>query len=139
MKTDTVTKTLAVTGALLVWTPLLLPLAFGLARLGSGRPVLVDWLIPAELFPIALLGAAVLLWAARRARSRLRTIGWGLGIAVLFLVGSQVLAIVTGLASGTTGPTGWPWAVVVGAMAGYILALIVVAVAGLLLVRDTFR
>ena len=138
-KMDSLTKTLAVTGVLLAWIPLLAPLVFGLIRLASGRPFLVDWLMPAELFPVALLGGALLLWAARRARSRQRPIAWGLGLAVVLLVGSQALAVATGLADGRTEPTGLPWALVLGALAGYVLALVVVAVAGLLLARDVFR
>ena len=138
-KNDALTKTLAVAGVLLAWIPLLAPLVFGLIRLASGRPFLVDWLMPAELFPVALLGGALLLWAARRARSRQRPIAWGLGLAVVLLVGSQALAVATGLADGRTEPTGLPWALVLGALAGYVLALVAVGVAGLRLARDVFR
>lgn len=133
------TKLLAAAGVLLAWLPLLLPLVLGLARLAGGRTFLVDWLMPAELFPVALLGGVLLLWAARRARSRPRPIAWGLALAIFFLIASQGAAVATGLAGGSVGPEGWPWALVVGFLAAYVLALVAVAVAGLLLVRDVFR
>lgn len=133
------TRILAAAGALLVWLPLLAPLLFGVARAAGGRTFLVDYLMPAELFPVALLGGALLLWAALRARSRRAPIGWGLVLAVVLLVGSQTIAVATGLASGATEPTGWSWALVLASLAGYVLALLAVGIAGLLLVRDTLR
>jgi len=66
-------------------------------------------------------------------------IGWGLGIAVSLLVGGQALAVVTGLASGDTEPTGWQWALVLASIGTYSLALVVIGVGGVLLVRDLFK
>jgi hypothetical protein len=52
------------------------------------------------------------------------------------LFSGQVLAVLTGLASGETKPGGWQWAVVVGAIVVYILALVILGVGGMLLVRE---
>ncbi len=60
--------------------------------------MLFDYLMPSELFPLA--GGLLLLWAALRARTGVGRVAWSLGIAVGALAGSQVLAVVTGLASG---------------------------------------
>jgi peptidoglycan/LPS O-acetylase OafA/YrhL len=98
-----------------------------------------DYLMPAELFPATLVGGGLLIWAALRARSRRRLIGWGLGIAVGLLVGGQVLAVVTGLASGETEPAGWWWALVLASIVIYTLALVVIGVGGVLLLRDLFK
>ncbi|MBN1811399.1 MAG: hypothetical protein JXA14_06160 [Anaerolineae bacterium] len=78
-----------------------------------------DYLLPAEFFLAALVGGGLLVWAALRARSRRRLIGWGLGIAVGLLVGGQALAVVTGLASGETEPTGWWWVLVLASIVVY--------------------
>jgi hypothetical protein len=94
--------------------------------------------VPAELFPAALAGGGLLLWAALRARSRRRLIGWGLGIAVGLLVGGQVLAVVTGLASGEAGPAGW-WTIVLASIVAYSLAVVAMGVGGVLLLRDLFK
>jgi len=138
-KKGVLTKALAIIGTVLVWFPIAAPVLLALPRLIT-RPVFhFDWLMPAELFPAALVGAALLIWAALRARSRVKLIAWALGIAVGALVGGQALALVTGLASGETEPTGWRWAIVVGAIAVYALALIALGIGGILLLRDLFR
>lgn len=138
-KKDLLTKILAVIGTVLAGFPILATILTSL--LGSIRSSMFrfDYLMPAELFPIAIAGGALLLWAALRARARRGLIGWGLGIAVGLLVGSQALAVASGLASGETEPVGWIWALVLGALVAYALALILVDVAGALLVRDLFR
>jgi hypothetical protein len=137
-KKSTLTKILAIAGAGLVWFPVLAPILLSVALLIKARIFRFDYLMPAELFLLALFGGASLLWAALRARLRRGLVGWGLGIAVCALVGSQALAVVTGLASGRTEPAGWPLALVVAALAIYALALVGVGIGGLLLLRDLF-
>lgn len=135
----TLTKILAITGTVLVWFPLLAPVLLSVVLFVQAGMFRFDYLMPAELFPVALGGGLLLLWAAIRARSRRAVIGWGLGIAVGLLFGSQALAVVTGLASGETEATGWQWALVLGSLIVYILALIAVGVGGILLLKDLYR
>ena len=139
MKKDALTKALAVAGTVLLWFPIVA--TFGLALFGSIRSGVLrfDWLIPAELFPVVFLGGAFLLWAAIRAHARRGLVGWGVGVAAGLLVGSQLLAQATGLASGATEPTGWAGFVVAAAIAVYALAIIELGVSGVLLIRDLFR
>jgi hypothetical protein len=133
------TKALAVVGALLVWLPIAATVVFG--AIGSIRSGMlrVDYLMPAELFPAALAGAVFLLWASLRARSRRALFLLGLALMVGLLLGSQALAVETGLASGEIEPEGWPWILVIAMLSGYTLALAAVAVGGALLVRDLFQ
>lgn len=138
-KKDPLTKILAVVGAGLVWIPILAPIMFTLVRFVENGLFRFDYLMPAELFPLALAGGALLLWAAFRARSRRGLIGASLGAAAGLLVGGQALAVVTGLASGETEPAGWPWALVLASLGAYGLALIVCGVGGVGLARDLFR
>lgn len=138
-KKGTLTKVLALVGTVLVWFPILAPVLLGVVLMIQRRIFRFDYLMPAELFPLILAGGGLLIWAALRARSRLKLIGWGLGIAAGLLVGGQALAVVTGLASGETEPVGWQWALVVTSLAGYSLAVITAGVGGLLLLRDLFR
>jgi hypothetical protein len=133
------TKILAAAGTVLVWLPVLAPVAFSAVRLIRGGIFLFDYLMPAELFPSALAGGALLFWAAFRAKARISLIGWSLGSAVFLLVGSQALAVTTGLASGAADPSGWVFAVVLGALVVFVLALVALAVGGALLLRDVFR
>jgi hypothetical protein len=138
-KKGILTKVLAIVGTVLVWIPILAPVLFSAVFLIQARIFRFDYLMPAELFPVALFGGCLLLWAALRARSRRGLIGGSLGGAVILLVGSQALAVVTGLASGRTEPTGWPWALVLASLVLFMLALVVLGVDGVLLLRDLFK
>lgn len=95
--------------------------------------------MPAELFLSALLGGISLFWAALRAHSYHKQIGWGLLIAVILLFGAQGLAEVTGLASGETEPTTGLIALVLVPILIYALMLAAVGVGGALLTRDLFK
>jgi hypothetical protein len=138
-KKDPLSKILSAAGSGLVWIPILAPLAFAAIRLIRAGDFRFDYLIPAELFPVVLIGGILLLWAAGRAHLHRGLVGWSLGLAILFLVGSQALAVATGLASGATEPAGWPWALVIAALAGYLLAVVTLAVSGILLLRGLFE
>ncbi len=135
-KVGAFTNILAVGGTLLVGFPLLAPVFLSLAVIFSEREFRFDYLMPAELFPFALLGMMMLMWAALRAQSRRRWIGWGLVVGLVMLFGGQLLAQVTGLASGAVGPeSGW-YSLVISTFIVYSLALAGVAVGGGLLLAD---
>jgi hypothetical protein len=133
------TKTLAFLGTVLVWFPIVAPLLLSAVAIGTERMFRFDWLMPAELFPAALVGGLLLLWAAVRDRCGVQLVAWGLTIAAVSLIGGQALAVLTGLASGETEPTGWRWAVVVGSIAVYSLAVIALGIGGITLLCDLFR
>ncbi len=138
MKRDTFTNVLATAGTVMAWIPLLAPFVFSGLLYGRSHMWRVDYLMPAELSPVALAGAGLLLWAALRAHSRVRLFVWSLAVGIGLLVGSQAMAVMTGLASGATEPVGWRWAVVLAMLAGYVVMLLAVAVGGLTLLRDLF-
>jgi hypothetical protein len=136
---DWLTKTLSFLGTLLAWFPILAPILLGVVMLGREGRFLFDYLMPAELFFIALGGGLLLLWAAIRAHRLRLLIGGSLGAAALALFAGQALAVATGLASGETEPGGWQWALVLVTLAVYWLALIAVGVGGGMLLRGLFR
>jgi hypothetical protein len=138
-KTGILTKALAVIGALLVWFPIVATIVVTAAGWIEDRVFRLDYLMPAELAPAALIGGGILLWVALRARSRRGLIGWGLGLMLVMLVGGQVLAVVSGLASGAIEPAGWVWGLVMASLAIYTLVIVEIGVAGVLLVRDLSR
>lgn len=135
-KRDGLTRFLAVTGTVLVWLPLLAPVFFSLLRLLERARLMFDYLMPAELFPVELLGGILLTVAAFMAGSRKKLIGWSLAAAILFLVGGQGLAVLTGLASGRTDPNGWQLSVVMFTLVLFILALVMLGIGGCLLIKD---
>lgn len=132
------TKILAVTGTVLVWLPIVFTVLTGIIGTIASRVVRFDYLMPAELLPVVLVGGVLLLRAAYRARSQMRPIGWSLGAAVIFLFGGQAIAVVTGLASGAREATGWPFALALGSIILYTLAVIGTGIAGVSLVRKLY-
>jgi hypothetical protein len=132
------TKILAIAGLVLVWFTILSPLVLAIIFLASGGGFHFDFLMPAELFMVALVGGLLLLWGALRARMRVKWISWTLIAAVVVLVGGQVLAEITGLAKGVSGAAGWI-PVVLGMIVLYDLLIITLGVGGWCLCRDIIR
>lgn len=138
-KKNPLTKALAIAGTVLVWLPILAPFLFSLAAFLLDHRFRFDYLMPAELFLFDLIGGILLFWAAVRANAHRKLIGWSLVLAVVLLVGSQGLAVITGLASGAVEPTGWRIAPVAGMLAGSALSVIAAGVGGIRLLRDLFK
>ena len=138
-KKDGLTKTLAIFGTVLMWFPVLAPFIASMGLFIRSGMFRFDYLMPAELFPSALLGGVILLWAAVRAHSRQKLIGWGLTLAAVLLFGGQTIAVITGLASGRTEPTPLLMALVLTPIMIYALLLAVIGVGGAQLVRDLFK
>lgn len=136
----TVAIVLGVLGMTLIVAPLAAPIAFTLLRALSGAPgVNFDFLMPAELAPAALSGAALLLIAALVAKRRRMLVGIGVASAVIGLVGGLWAAVLTGLADGSREAVGWPVWLVGGGLGIYVLALLALAIAGGLLLADLRR
>jgi hypothetical protein len=133
------TKILAIAGTVLVWFPILAPILLTTILFIQRQIFRLDYLMPAELGVFAFGGGIILFVAAIRAHSHAKLIGWGLGIALVMIVGGQALAVVTGLADGSTETGGWQWMLVLGSLVIYVLALIEVGVGGILLSRDVFK
>ncbi len=132
-------KFLAVVGTVLVWLVLLSPVVFSAIKFIRSGIFTLDYLMPAEFFPVALVGGLLLMWAAGRLAPHRSTIGLSLLAAILCLVISQGLAVVTGLADGSTPPTGWQWVGVVSLLVLYILSVAALGVGGVRLARELFK
>ncbi len=135
---DALTKGLALAGTVLLALTLVAPVLFALARLVQSGRIRVDWLMPAELFPLALLGGVLVVAAAIRAADRRALIGWSAGLMLAFFVGINAIAVLSGLASGAREATGLPWLATIASLVGYICATAVACVGGILLSKDLF-
>ena len=100
---------------------------------------MVDYLMPAELGIVFLAGSALLILAAVLSKKMRKPIIWCLVAAVVLLVGSQAIAVVTGLASGENETVGWRWILVLSLLGGYTLAIILEGVFGIQLIRRLFK
>jgi hypothetical protein len=137
--TNTLTRVLAISGSVLVWLTLLSPFLLWLlfsAWRGSFSSRHFDYLMPAELFPVALAGGLLLFGAALRARRYRLWVVVSLGLAVLLLVGLQGVAVASGLATGEIGQDSWQWGLVQAMLGVFWLALAGLGVGGVLLGRQ---
>jgi hypothetical protein len=137
-KKDVLTKVLAIAGTILVWFPILAPVFFSIEHYLRSRRFMIDYLMPAELFPAVLLGGILLLWGAFRSKRQRKLIGGSLAAAIVLPFLGGGLAAATGLASGKIAVGGWQSALVFAFIALYTLAVICLGVAGILLIRDVF-
>jgi hypothetical protein len=138
-KRDGLTKFLAIAGTVLIWLPLLAPVFFGAIRLIQSGRFHFDYLMPFELFPVELLGGILLIWAAFRAKSQKKLIGWSFVAAILLLAGFSALAVVTGLSSGESEATGLNWGLTLALIILSLLGLVTTGIGGILLIKDLYK
>jgi len=133
------TKILAVAGTIFVWFPIFSPILLTTIFFIQEHIFRFDYLMPAELGLFAFGGGILLLIAAFQMRSHAKLIGWGLGTALVTIVGGQALAVITGLADGSTEVGGWQWMLVLGSLVVYTLSVVSVGLGGILVLRDLFK
>ncbi len=129
---SSVSTVLAGLGTLLVWLPILLPLVLSLRFLIPSGRFRIDFLMPAELAPLYLLGALCLYVAARGAKTLSKSIAATSVAAIVFLIAAQGTAVLTGLASGEREAAGWPLYLCIAFLALYTITVILT---GLLALR----
>lgn len=138
-KKNVFSKILAITGTVFAWFPVIAPILASAAISSRAGKFHFDYLLPAELFPVFLVGAGLLIWAAIRVRSRIKYFAWSIGTTIAMLLIGQGLAIFTGLASGANEAAGWRLFVVIAFLVLFTLGIIATAVGGILLIRDLFK
>ena len=85
------TKGLAAVGALLAWIPIV-AVAVSVTRIIGGSGFRDDDVLKmVAILPVAVVGAGLLYWAALRAHSGRKLVGWGLVLMVGLLVGGLAL------------------------------------------------
>ena len=129
-------RVLTILGNILIWLPILAPIFFSTIAFVATRQFLFDYLMPAELFPLFLIGAGFLFWVAHILHMYQKFILMCFIIAVSSLILGQVLAVISGLASGDIPPADWPWMLVILSLIVYITALIAIGIKGLLLLKN---
>lgn len=138
-KRNVITKTMAITGTVLTALPVLAPLVFSVFALFTRRRFLFDFLMPAEWFIVVALGGALLLWAALRARLRVRWIAWSVGLVIGTLFAGMGVASLSGLSTGAIESEGIWFILALAAFILYDLGVVSLAINGVLLSRDLSR
>lgn len=136
---DALTKILAVSGAVLLWAPILFMFLTAIAGSIMSGSILFDYLMLAELFPLVALGLVLLVLASLLARIFRQWFGWGGVAALVALTTGQLLASASGLASGATEPLGAVFVVVISAVVVFNVIVVALAILAILLVKRLFQ
>ena len=129
-KKNKITRIIVIGGTVLVWLPIIAPILLSLILLVARGIFRFDYLMPAELFFLILAGGVLLIWGSFRVNLYKKLFVWCFGSAIAGLFISQGMAVMTGLASGITEPTGWPLILVMFFLVGYLISVVVLALAG---------
>lgn len=132
------TKILAILGTILVGLPIVAPFFFGFMSLILSHQFRFDYLMPAEFFPLVLIGAILLIITAILRREQKKLIIWSFVVAIASLIIGQIIAMVTGLATGDIEPIGWQWALVIFSLLVYTGAVFFLGIGGILLIKHFF-
>jgi hypothetical protein len=117
---------LATIGAALCAGPLVLPLAAALASLATSGDFRLDWLMPAELFPLGLAGGVLVVLAAGLARRLRAAAAAGAAAFVAGIGGVMLVSIIFGWAEDS-----WTAVAIIGLLGLHSLASAWLAACGL--------
>ena len=129
-------RVLTMVGTVLLCLPIGFMLLTSVIGSISRKQFLMDYMIPAELFPIVLAGAVVLIVVAFRTRCSKKRSAWLLIIMCAALFACQGLAVLTGLASGRTAAEGLPFYMVLALMILYDITVVAEIINGILIYRE---
>jgi len=129
-------KYLAFVGTLLIWIPILAPVLLTLILLLKDGIFRFDFLMPAELFPLAFIGGIILVWWSRKISSFQKRIAWSFGTAIAALVGSQAIAVVTGISSGEREASGLFFVLIILVYIIYLISHVMLGVYSIKFLRN---
>ncbi len=132
-------RVLAIVGTVLVWIPILATLVTGVIGSIARDRLMMDYLMPAELVPFAAIGGIALIISAMLAQSVQKWIVWSFTVMLAALVLSQVVAVVSGLASGRIEATGIWWVLVLGLIILYAVVMVILGIGGIKLIISLFK
>ena len=121
----------AVTGSVLLWIPIGLMIVTAIIGSLSAGKLLMDYLMPAELFFLVLAGWILLIIGSALSQTMRGPVGIIGAASVVVLIGSQILAVVSGFASGVVPAEGPIWYLVLGMLILYDLLVIVLGILGI--------
>ena len=121
----------SVIGTVLLWIPIALTIVTSIVGSIFAGKLLMDYLMPAELFFLVLAGWILLIIGSILSRRwKISVVVTG-AAALALLFGAQMIAVVSGLASGDIPAEGMIWYLVLGMLILYDLLVIVLGILGI--------
>ena len=133
-------KITAIAGSVLLLFPVAFMLVISIPGSIMRGSFIMDFLIPAELGLFVLIGALLLLAGAILGKRQVKLVAIGIGLLVLTIVGGQLLAMASGLATSTDAePEGLAFLVVIGSIILYDIFMVLLGIVGVRLSISLFR
>lgn len=132
-------KIFAIAGTVMLWAPILFMFLTAIFGSIARKMLLFDYLMLAEMFPIVALGLVLLIFTTLLTRTFRKWFGWGSVAALVALVACNLVAVASGLASGTTPPSGPFFILVNASIIVFNLLVIALAVLAIVLLRRIFQ
>lgn len=127
-------KNIIYIGSVIVWMPIFLTLFTSLIGSLNLKYFIIDYLMPAELFPAALIGSIIISYVSAVSKLYLKSSVINFIILILSFSGINFAAVITGLASGDYPPEGYRFVIVIFLLIIYILSVISEGVLSILII-----
>ena len=133
-------KITAIAGSVLLLFPVAFMLVISIPGSIMRGSFIMDFLIPAELGLFVLIGALLLLAGAILGKRQVKLVALGIGLLALTIVGGQLLAMASGLATSTDAePEGLAFLVIIGSIILYDIFMVLLSIVGVRLSISLFR
>jgi len=136
---NALTKIFAISGTIMLWAPILFMFLTAIFGSIARKTLLFDYLMLAEMFPIVALGLVLLIFTTLLTRTFRKWFGWGSVAALVTLVAGNMIAVASGLASGTTSESGPYFAVVITSIIIFNILVVALAILAIVLVQRIFQ
>jgi hypothetical protein len=118
-------------GTFLLLAPIIFMLILSIFPLVKEGKLLIDFLIPLEVFPIVLAGTGILTLIACKTNIYKKRICSMAILLVIMFVGGQYIAVLTGIADGGTPATGWPLIIVFTSIIIFDVLTVIIGIHGI--------
>jgi len=134
-----ISKIIAITGTILIWIPIIVPVSFTIIFLIIKGKFAFDFLMPMELIFCVIIGAILLIIASIIMKFKWKIIGISLGTIISIFILVQFIAEITGIASGEAGMTPLLYFIMITFVIIYIISLIILCISSINLVKKLLK
>ncbi|PKM41250.1 MAG: hypothetical protein CVV04_01995 [Firmicutes bacterium HGW-Firmicutes-9] len=132
-------KIFAISGTVMLWAPILFMFITAIFGSIARKTLLFDYLMLAEMFPIVALGLVLLIFTTLLTRTFRKWFGWGSVSALVALVAGNLVAVASGLASGTASESGGYFMIVIVSIVVFNILVVALAILAIMLLRRIFQ
>lgn len=134
-----ISKIISIIGTTLVWIPIIAPIFFTLILLFTRKILVFDFLMPMELFFLIIIGAILLIVSSIIMKYNWKIIGISFIVIISMFIIPQVIAVLTGVASGAAKMTTMMYIILLTFVLIYITFLVILGISAISLTKKLFK